>query len=181
MNYQTHSNSAVALAEPPAFGFDADRLAAADREEEAKARAREASARTARLHARVRALVAEVDPRTCSRFVVAESPEWVQVLVQATQVAITTTTVLLLGESGTGKEVVARFLHRASSRDTGARAGEIQQVESGKGRRPLATPAVYPDAETRTRVTDPTRRDADFRGFSRINKTRRGLPRVSAD
>jgi transcriptional regulator with PAS, ATPase and Fis domain len=94
-------------------------LVAADREDEAKTRAREASARTAKLHARVRALVAEVDPRTGSRYVVAESPEWMQVLIQATQVAITTTTVLLLGESGTGKEVVARFLHRASSRDTG--------------------------------------------------------------
>jgi transcriptional regulator with PAS, ATPase and Fis domain len=34
-------------------------------------------------------------------------------------VAATETTVLLLGESGTGKEVVARFLHRASSRNNG--------------------------------------------------------------
>jgi two-component system response regulator GlrR len=41
------------------------------------------------------------------------------VLTQATQVAATETTVLLLGESGTGKEVVARFLHRASSRNNG--------------------------------------------------------------
>jgi transcriptional regulator with PAS, ATPase and Fis domain len=34
-------------------------------------------------------------------------------------VAATATTVLLLGESGTGKEVVARFLHRGSSRKSG--------------------------------------------------------------
>jgi transcriptional regulator with PAS, ATPase and Fis domain len=40
-------------------------------------------------------------------------------LTQATQVAATETTVLLLGESGTGKEVVARFLHRASPRSQG--------------------------------------------------------------
>ena len=40
-------------------------------------------------------------------------------LTQATQVAATETTVLLLGESGTGKEVVARFLHRASPRSDG--------------------------------------------------------------
>src|SRR6185436_1042311 len=46
-------------------------------------------------------------------------PQWRQVLTQATQVASTGTTVLLLGESGTGKEVVARFLHRASPRATG--------------------------------------------------------------
>ena len=37
-------------------------------------------------------------------------------LKQATQVAPTETTVLLLGESGTGKEVVARFIHQASAR-----------------------------------------------------------------
>jgi two-component system response regulator FlrC len=41
------------------------------------------------------------------------------VLTQATQVAATETTVLLLGESGTGKEVVARFLHRGSPRNGG--------------------------------------------------------------
>ena len=40
-------------------------------------------------------------------------------LKQATQVASTETTVLLLGESGTGKEVIARFLHRASARGDG--------------------------------------------------------------
>jgi two-component system response regulator FlrC len=41
------------------------------------------------------------------------------VLTQATQVAPTETTVLLLGESGTGKEVAARFVHRASPRANG--------------------------------------------------------------
>jgi two-component system response regulator FlrC len=41
------------------------------------------------------------------------------VLTQATQVAATDTTLLLLGESGTGKEVIARFLHRASPRRDG--------------------------------------------------------------
>ena len=40
-------------------------------------------------------------------------------LAQATKVAATDTTALLLGESGTGKEVVARFLHRASPRRSG--------------------------------------------------------------
>jgi transcriptional regulator with PAS, ATPase and Fis domain len=40
-------------------------------------------------------------------------------LKSATQVASTETTVLLTGESGTGKEVVARFIHRASSRRDG--------------------------------------------------------------
>jgi transcriptional regulator with GAF, ATPase, and Fis domain len=51
--------------------------------------------------------------------VVGQSASWRQVLVQATQVAATETTALLLGESGTGKEVVARFLHRASPRKDG--------------------------------------------------------------
>jgi transcriptional regulator with PAS, ATPase and Fis domain len=48
--------------------------------------------------------------------VIGQSASWKQALTQATQVAATDTTVLLLGESGTGKEVIARFLHRASAR-----------------------------------------------------------------
>jgi DNA-binding NtrC family response regulator len=78
-----------------------------------------AAARASRLDARVRALTEETDPRTGDPFVVGGSPAWRRVLRQATQVASTNTTALLLGESGTGKEVVARFLHRASSRRNG--------------------------------------------------------------
>jgi transcriptional regulator with PAS, ATPase and Fis domain len=79
----------------------------------------EGQARASRLEARVRALIAERDVRTGSRRVEGDSPEWMRTLTQATQVAATETTVLLLGESGTGKEVVARYLHRASSRSGG--------------------------------------------------------------
>jgi two-component system response regulator AtoC len=50
---------------------------------------------------------------------IGQSPEWRQVLRQATQVAVTDTTVFLQGESGTGKEVVARFIHHASPRKRG--------------------------------------------------------------
>ena len=99
----------------------ADRLAvtlARDREIAASKRADEATARAAQLEARVRALTEELDARTGYRRVVGNSPQWRQVLTQATQVASTETTVLLLGESGTGKEVVARFLHRGSPRST---------------------------------------------------------------
>jgi len=100
----------------------ADRMAitlAHDREVEAVKRADEATARAAKLEARVRALTDELDARTGFRRVVGESKQWRQVLTQAAQVAATDTTVLLLGESGTGKEVVARFLHRGSSRSHG--------------------------------------------------------------
>jgi transcriptional regulator with GAF, ATPase, and Fis domain len=86
---------------------------------EATRRADAATERASKLEARVRALTDELDARTGYRRVVGESVEWRQVLMQATQVAATETTVLLLGESGTGKEVVARFLHRASSRNNG--------------------------------------------------------------
>ena len=79
----------------------------------------EASERASRLEARVRELTDELDSRTGYRRVVGESPAWRQVLTQATQVAATETTALLLGESGTGKEVVARFIHRASPRKNG--------------------------------------------------------------
>jgi transcriptional regulator with GAF, ATPase, and Fis domain len=83
------------------------------------ARADEARARAARLDARVRKLTEETDPRTGLRYVIGGSLAWRRVLTQATQVASTDTTVLLLGQSGTGKEVVARYLHRASSRRGG--------------------------------------------------------------
>ena len=79
----------------------------------------EATERAARLEARVRTLTEELDARTGYRRVIGESKEWRQVLKQATQVASTDATVLLLGESGTGKEVAARFVHRASTRNNG--------------------------------------------------------------
>lgn len=100
----------------------ADRLTvtlARDREIAASQRADEATARAARLEARVKMLTEELDARTGYRRVIGESVRWREVLKQAAQVAATETTVLLLGESGTGKEVVARFLHRGSSRKTG--------------------------------------------------------------
>jgi transcriptional regulator with GAF, ATPase, and Fis domain len=100
----------------------ADRVAlclSRERGVEAARRADEATERASRLEARVRTLTDELDSRTGYRRVVGESTEWRQVLTQATQVAATETTVLLLGESGTGKEVVARFLHRASARNNG--------------------------------------------------------------
>jgi transcriptional regulator with GAF, ATPase, and Fis domain len=92
---------------------------ARERGVEAIRRADEATDRATRLEARVRVLTEELDARTGYRRVVGESVEWRQVLTQATQVAATETTVLLLGESGTGKEVVARFIHRASPRNAG--------------------------------------------------------------
>jgi transcriptional regulator with PAS, ATPase and Fis domain len=90
-----------------------------ERASQASKRADEATARASQLEARVRALTDELDARTGYRRVLGESLLWREVLKQATQVAATETTVLLLGESGTGKEVVARFLHRASSRNNG--------------------------------------------------------------
>jgi len=86
---------------------------------DASRRADEASARAQRLEARVRELTEELDARTGYRRVIGQSTSWTHALTQATQVAATETTVLLLGESGTGKEVIARFLHRASNRHGG--------------------------------------------------------------
>jgi transcriptional regulator with GAF, ATPase, and Fis domain len=83
----------------------------------------EASERAARLEARVRELTDELDSRTGYRRVIGESPAWRNVLTQATQVAATETTALLLGDSGTGKEVVARFVHRGSARKHGPFVG----------------------------------------------------------
>jgi len=79
----------------------------------------EAHARAERLESRVQSLVQELESRTGHARVVGHSPEWIDTLKKATQVAETETTVLLTGESGTGKEVVARFIHRASARKGG--------------------------------------------------------------
>jgi len=79
----------------------------------------ELRAREARLEHRVKSLAAELNAVTGYRAVIGQSEPWTKVLKQATQVAATETTVLLLGESGTGKEVIARFLHRASGRSSG--------------------------------------------------------------
>jgi transcriptional regulator with GAF, ATPase, and Fis domain len=100
----------------------ADRIALSlsrERRVDAMRRADEATTRASQLEARVRALTEELDSRTGYRRVVGQSASWRQVLTQATQVAATETTALLLGESGTGKEVVARFIHRASGRSGG--------------------------------------------------------------
>ncbi|MEO8677641.1 MAG: sigma 54-interacting transcriptional regulator [Vicinamibacterales bacterium] len=101
------------IADRIALNFANERRAAATR------RADEATARVSRLESRVRDLTEELDSRTGYRRVLGESPQWRAVIKQATQVASTDTTVLLLGESGTGKEVVARFIHRASTKHDG--------------------------------------------------------------
>jgi len=90
---------------------------------EAARRAAEATERATQLELRVRALTDELNVRSGHRRIVGASDAWRQVLSEATQVAATETTVLLLGESGTGKEVVARFIHRASSRRDGPFVG----------------------------------------------------------
>jgi transcriptional regulator with PAS, ATPase and Fis domain len=86
---------------------------------EAARQVAEAHTRADRLESRVQSLVEELESRTGHARIVGQSPEWLDTLKKAAQVAETETTVLLTGESGTGKEVVARFIHRASARKGG--------------------------------------------------------------
>ena len=86
---------------------------------DAEAEARAARERAERLARRVEVLSEALDSRTGYGRIAGVSPAWRQVMKAATQVAATDTTVLLTGESGTGKEVVARAIHRMSSRRLG--------------------------------------------------------------
>jgi transcriptional regulator with GAF, ATPase, and Fis domain len=86
---------------------------------EAARRAADAQARAERLEARVEELSLELDLRSGYGRMIGVSPAWRAALKSAAQVAQTETTALLTGESGTGKEVIARFIHRASSRSQG--------------------------------------------------------------
>ena len=78
----------------------------------------EARARGGYLQARVHILSDELEAKTHVR-VIGESPEWRDVLMKATQVAATDSTVLVSGEFSTGKKLIARFIHGASARSTG--------------------------------------------------------------
>ena len=103
---------AVRVAEHVALALAHQRMAEQSR------RASAAQDRAARLEERVHTLVEELEARSPHR-ALGRSRRWRDVLAQATKVSPTDTTVLISGESGTGKEVVARFIHRASSRKDG--------------------------------------------------------------
>ena len=106
----------------PAARRIADHVALAVSHEQLAEAAREvAEARTRadHLESRVRSLAGELEVRPGPGRAVGHSSAWKDVLRKVAQVAPLETTVLLTGESGTGKEVVARLIHRASTRKNG--------------------------------------------------------------
>jgi transcriptional regulator with PAS, ATPase and Fis domain len=106
-------DSARRVADQVALALSHQRLA-----EEAR-RAAEARAQAERLEERVARLTEELETKGGFQRIIGNAKSWREVLVQATKVSLTETTVLLTGESGTGKEVVARAVHRASPRSKG--------------------------------------------------------------
>ncbi len=101
------------VADQVALALSHERLAGEAR------RGDEARAEAQKLEKRVAALSEELASRGGFGRIVGNSKSWRDVLMQASKVAPTETTVLLTGESGTGKEVVARAVHRSSSRAAG--------------------------------------------------------------
>ena len=92
---------------------------------------------------------------------VGRSPAWLRVMNMVRAVAATDSTVLLVGESGTGKEVLARLLHRLSTRANGpyvrvncaAVPVEVWESEFFGHRRGSYTGAIS-DREGRFRLAD---------------------------
>jgi transcriptional regulator with GAF, ATPase, and Fis domain len=110
---EAHVAAARRIADYISVAVSHEQLAEAERER------REAKARAERLDRRIRFVVEEPETTPGRRRVMGESALWRGVLMKATLVAATETTVFLQGPSGTGKEVVARFIHRASPRKRG--------------------------------------------------------------
>ncbi|MBI1291346.1 response regulator [bacterium] len=72
-----------------------------------------------RLIAENRVLRTELRSRYGFEAIVAESPQFLEVLDLARQVASSNSTVVIYGESGTGKELVSRAIHESSNRARG--------------------------------------------------------------
>jgi formate hydrogenlyase transcriptional activator len=66
------------------------------------------------------ALREDIDRSSMFEEIVGSSPALQRVLGQVAKVAKTDSTVLIQGETGTGKELIARAIHRRSSRATRA-------------------------------------------------------------
>jgi transcriptional regulator with GAF, ATPase, and Fis domain len=122
LTFLSRKPSAFSMSDAPVARRIADRLTLSlsrERRMAAIRQADEATSRALALESRVKALTEELNARSDYHRVIGNAPSWRQALTQATQVAATETTVLLLGESGTGKEVVARFVHGGSARSKG--------------------------------------------------------------
>ena len=95
------------------------------------------------------ALREEIDRSSMFEEIVGSSPALQHVLAQVAKVAKTDSTVLILGETGTGKELIARAIHKRSSRST--------EHSSGSTARPFHRRSSPPSSSVTRRGPSPVR------------------------
>jgi transcriptional regulator with GAF, ATPase, and Fis domain len=120
VEFWSHQKKAFTVADVPLARHVASCIAlAVSHEQLIEARPHTGGDAARNIEERVRTLVGDLEsPSKRGKRIVGKSQRWLNVLHDASKVAETDATVLLVGESGTGKELIARLIHEVSARRT---------------------------------------------------------------